>query len=525
MKSIKLILCIAILALALSACSPSSARTVEVIKTVEVVEYQRPNAPLPTAAPIVQQPRPVATSLPPAEEIPLPPPVTDNQFQDYGVNPYVQANYDHLSTFALDVDTASYTVMRSYINDGSLPPYDAVRVEEFVNYFDPGYPESDDVFAIYADGAPSPFTAGETLLRIGIQGYSVSNRDRKPVALTFVIDKSGSMAEEKRIELVKDALEMLVNQLGPNDTVAIVAFDTRAYLILEPTPVNRYNAIKTGIDRLQPGGTTNLAEGLSLGYQTAWSVFDPEKVNRVVLCSDGVANTGETIWNQILLQVDGYVAQGITLTTIGVGMGNFNDVLLEQLSDHGDGMYAYVDTKEEARRVFVNNLTATMQVIARDAKVQVDFNPEAVLEYRLLGYENRQVADQDFRNDAVDAGELGAGHSATAIYAIRLAPRANGRIATVQLRWQDPDTNEVIETNGNINTWDMAARYDDTTPHYQLAVVAAEFAEVLRLSPYVHLSLRDLAGFAQSASRDLPRDESAAELADLIRQAAYLSRE
>lgn len=533
MKTIKLIASISILFFLLAACAPAIATQQQTAPPMQEPNrpqqepyhpQQEPYHPLPTAVPVAQQPRPTGTSVPSSVEIPLPPPTTDNQFQDYGVNPYVSTQYDHLSTFGLDVDTAAYTVARSYINNGELPPYDAVRVEEFVNYFDPGYPESDEVFAIYADGAPSPFTSGETLLRVGIQGYNVSKWDRKPVSLTFVIDKSGSMAEENRIGLVQDALSMLVDQLGSGDSIAIIAFDTRVYSILEPTSARHASVIKNAINRLSAGGTTNLEGGLELGYQTAWSVFDPEKVNRVVLCSDGVANTGETSWNRILDQVDAYVNQGITLTTIGVGMGNFNDVLLEQLSDHGDGIYAYVDTNEEARRVFVDNLTASMQVIARDTKVQVDFNPDAVLEYRLLGYENRQVADEDFRDDNVDAGELGAGHSATAIYAVRLAPEIEGRIATIQLRWEDPDNGQIYEINGNINTWDLSGQFEETNAHYQVAVVAAEFAEILRLSPYIDLTFRELLEYAQMSSRNLPQDEAAAELEDLVRQAARISR-
>jgi len=250
--------------------------------------------------------------------------------------------------------------------------------------------------------------------------------------------------------------------------------------------------------------------------------YDPEASNRVVLCSDGVANTGETRPDALLDMVGGYVSEGIDLTTVGFGMGNFNDVLLEQLADRGNGNYAYVDDLDEAQRLFVDDLTSTLQVIAYDAKVQVDFNPEIVSEYRLVGYENRHIADQDFRDDSVDAGEIGAGHTAIAIYKVRLVPGAEGRIATVQLRWQDADTREVREINGNFNTWDMYPSYEESDPYYQLAVLVAAYAEVLRASTYADASLEDIAQMARRVARFLPEYDQAQEFADLARDAAWI---
>ena len=209
-------------------------------------------------------------------------------------------------------------------------------------------------------------------------------------------------------------------------------------------------------------------------------------------------------------------------STVGFGMGNFNDVLLEQLADRGNGNYSYIDSLTEARELFVENLTSTLQVIAKDAKVQVDFNPDVVESYRLLGYENRDVADRDFRNDSVDAGELGVGHTATALYLVQLRPGGEGRIATVQMRWQDPETGEAREINGNFNAWDLAGSFEDTDPHYQLAVTVATFAEVLRESPYVRCTLGDLAWRAKDVARLLPEDEEVSEFADLVRQAARM---
>ncbi len=523
-------LCFALLVLVLPACSPAAHTAVPVAQEPRQSENQpqtqapaavEPARPEPTAAP--RQPREQEPAYSPTATL-----AGDNEFLDYGVNPEVDASRDNLSTFALDVDTASYAVARRYIEDGSLPPYDAVRVEEFVNAFDQGYEApSDAAFTIYADGAPAPqgFEGGNYILRFGVQGYRVPDRDRKPSSLTFVIDVSGSMSMENRLELVKDSLHLLVDRLDGRDTVAVVVYGTDARVVLDPTTADRKREILRAIDRLSPEGSTNAEAGLRLGYKLAMRAYKAGGNNRVILCSDGVANVGQTEADAILEEVAGYVKEGINLTTIGVGMGNFNDVLLEQLADNGDGNYAYVDTLDEARKVFVYDLTSTLQVIARDAKVQVDFNPDVVRSYRLLGYENRAVADQDFRDDSVDAGELGAGHSAAAVYMVTFNEGAEGRIATVQLRWDDPEQGEVREMNGNFNTWDLAGRFEDASPRFQLVVTVAQFAEILRESPYVNdITLRDLARRAQRIANQIPEDEQVSEFADLVTRAARLSR-
>jgi Ca-activated chloride channel homolog len=530
MNARRLITLIAFLVLfTLPACAPAA--TPAPI-AVEPQQQAKPAAQA-TRAPAAQPPaaapehRPLATA-PIGEAKPVAPPPVDNQFQDAGVNPETNAIYDHLSTFALDVDTASYTVTRRYINDGNLPPYDAVRVEEFVNAFDQGYASPQNAaFTIYADGAPAPegYDEGTYILRFGVQGYRVSDAERKPAVLTFVIDVSGSMGMDNRLELVKRSLHLLVDRLDARDSVAIVVYGSNARVVLRPTSGSRRGVILNAIDKLRPEGSTNAEAGLRLGYRYAQEAYQEGANNRVILCSDGVANVGNTEADAILNEVQRYVENGITLTTAGFGMGNFNDVLLEQLADRGNGNYAYIDTLQEARRLFVDRLTSTLQVIAKDAKVQVDFNTDVVESYRLLGYENRAVADQDFRNDTVDAGELGAGHTATALYSIRFKPGAEGRIATVQLRWQDPDSGEVKELNGNFNTWNLTDGYENSDPRYQLAVTVAQFAEILRESPYVHTSLNNLANRAARISRRLPEDEQVAELADLIHQAANLRGE
>lgn len=457
---------------------------------------------------------------------PTPTPPSDNYFQDYGVNPWVDTDRDHLSTFALDVDTASYAMARQYVYDGYLPPYQSVRAEEFINYFDQGYPRPRDIaFGVYVDGAPSPFHRDNShLVRIGIQGYDVPDSERKPAALTFVIDVSGSMANGGRLEMVKDALSMLVERLRADDTVSIVVFTSNARVALHPTSGRNKRAILDAIYSLYPQSSTNADAGLRLGYDMALEMYRPGNINCVIMCSDGVANTGTTSPDALVEFVRGY-SDRIMLTTVGVGMGNYNDILLEQLANKGNGFYAYVDTPEEARKLFLERLTGTLQTIARDAKVQVDFNPDVVARYRLIGYENRAIADQDFRNDTVDAGEIGAGHTATAIYAIELRPNAEGRVGTVQLRWEDPDTRRVSEINGNFNTWDLAGRFEDAAPHYRLAATVAQYAEILRQSPWAgETTLRELSRYADDVARLLAEDPDVREFADLVARASRLAR-
>ncbi len=490
-------------------------------------QYQRPYASTatmapwptsvpPTAAPMATQALAYPVQRPYARAVPGP---ADNYFQDYGINPFIDTRQDHLSTFAVDVDTASYTIARRYVNDGSLPPQSEVRVEEFVNFFDPGYNSPPDAaFAIYADGAPSPFYKdGTTILRIGIQGYQVPDSERKPASLTFVIDISGSMNLENRLGLVKQSLDILVKRLRSRDTVGIVVYGSNARVLIEPTKATQRDFILDAINSLTTEGATNAEAGLRLGFDIAMRSYRSDATNRVILCSDGVANVGNVDANSILEFVHGYIKEGIYLSTFGFGMGNLNDTLLEQLADRGNGVYAYIDTLEEAQRLFVEELTSTLQTIALDAKVQVDFNPDVVACYRLMGYENRAVADQDFRNDSVDAGEIGAGHHVVAMYAVMFNPEAQGRIATVQLRWQDPQTYQVTEINGNLNTWDLAGSFEQADPHYQLAAAVAQYAEALRGSPWAaHTSMNRIAEIVSRLSRAMPGDEDMAEFASLV---------
>ena len=347
----------------------------------------------------------------------------DMYFKGSGTNPFIDTEDDHLSTFGMDVDTGSYSITRRYLIDGNLPPPEAVRVEEFVNTFDYNYdPPADDPFAIHIDGAPSKFGEGKRLqlLRIGLQGRVIPAEHRKDAILTFVIDVSGSMSQENRLGLVKKALTLLVDQLRPTDKVGIVVYGSHGRLVLPHTGIEQRSTILSAINALRPDGSTNAEEGLRIGYDLAWRNASVNHINRVILCSDGVANVGHTGPDEILKEIRTYVQKGITLSTVGFGMGNYNDVLMEQLANTGDGNYAYVDTLTEAKRIFVENLTGTLQLIAKDAKIQVDFNPEVVSRFRLLGYENRRLTHEQFRDDTVDAGEVGSGHQVTALYEVKL---------------------------------------------------------------------------------------------------------
>ena len=445
-------------------------------------------------------------------------------FKEYGTNPFIDTEDDHLSTFGMDVDTASYSVTRRYLRDGYLPPTEAVRVEEFVNAFDYNYtPPSQDAFAVHIEGAPSRFSEGKRLqlLRIGIQGRVVPDENRKDATLTFVIDVSGSMAMENRLGLVKRALTLLVEQLRPGDEVAIVVYGSKARTVLQHTGIEGREEILEAIHSLEPGGSTNAEEGLRLGYKHALQNARVGNINRVILCSDGVANVGETGPNAILRKIRSHVEEGITLTTVGFGMGNYNDVLMEQLANKGNGSYAYVDTLSEAKRIFVENLTRTLQVIAKDAKVQVEFNPEVVSRFRLLGYENRRLDHEDFRDDDADGGEIGSDHSVTALYEIKLHEGTTGQLATVFIRHEDPDTHRVSEINEEIFTTELKGTFEAASPEFQLAAAVAEFAEILRESFWAQEG--SLIAVQQSIENIQPQiaDERVNELRQLVRQANF----
>ena len=453
-------------------------------------------------------------------------PYDANFFKHYGVNPFIDTEDDRFSTFAMDVDTASYTVARRFVVDGHLPNPDSVRVEEFINYFDQEYePPAEGTFAIHIDGAPSPF-GGEKrwLIRVGLQGRAIPTAERKDASLVFVIDVSGSMGRESRLGLVKKSLRLLVDELRPTDDVGIVVYGSHGQVVLEPTSGEDKEEILNAISKLTPGGSTNAEEGLRLGYQMANRLVKPGRITRLILLSDGVANVGRTGPDSILREVRRYADDEITLSTVGFGIGNFNDVLMEQLANDGDGNYAYVDTLSQARRVFVENLTGMLQVIAKDAKVQVDFDPSVVSRYRLLGYENRRIADRDFRNDTVDAAEVGAGHTVTALYEIKLSDDVQGRIATVYIRYQDPESGDVQEISREFHRKELTTVFEEASPRLQLDAAVAEYAEILRESYWAQDSnMEQVIAVARRVNKLLSGDQDVEEFTGLVEKAGRIA--
>ncbi|MEO7912471.1 MAG: von Willebrand factor type A domain-containing protein [Roseiflexaceae bacterium] len=444
--------------------------------------------------------------------------------QTVPVNPFVQTSADQLSTFALDVDTGAYTAARGYINAGRLPPPDSARAEEFLNYFHYDYPvPQQGDFGIYVDAAPSPWGQGDTqIVRVGIQGRRIDDSQRKDAALTFVIDASGSMDRPSRLPLAKQALALLVGELRENDSVAIVVFGSEAHVVLQPTSAAQRQIILQAIDSLSIEGATNIEGGLQMAYQLAAKNFKPSAINRVILLTDGEANVGATGPDTILQTIHDQSAQGVLLSTIGFGMGDYNDPMLERLADTGNGNYAYVDTLDAARRIFVQNLTGTLQVIAKDAKVQVEFNPAVVASYRLIGYDNRAVADTDFRNDTVDAGEVGAGHSVTALYELRMTGQGQGTALTVQLRYADTNSGEVHEISQPFGSAGFGRDFAAAAPRFQQAVAVAGFAEQLRGSGMGATSLAGVLTITQRIAPQLANDSDMQEFAQLVERAIEL---
>lgn len=495
----KLLLSVAAAALLASACNSAAS---------PIPSYGGPTTDhhLPSAAP----PQPAGT------------PYGGVTYQDPGANPWVDPGRDDQSTFGLDVDTASYTIAQRYIADGNTPDPASVRAEEWVNAFDQAYPQPEaGTFGIVADGGPTPFLRrDEALLRVGIQARAVSDRSRQPASLTFVIDTSGSMSMGDRLETVKDALRLLVRHLDRADRVAIVTFGSDARVILPTTSIEGEREILDAIESLQPGGSTNLEAGLRLGYDLARKGLTEAGIDRVVLASDGVANVGLTDADGILGGIRRDAAAGIELVSVGVGMGNYNDALLERLADDGDGFYAYVNSRDEARKLFSEGLTGTLQTVALDARAQVEFDRRTVSAYRLIGYENRAIPDQEFKDDEVDAGAIGAGHAVTALYAIQLEPeaRASDRIATVSLRWTDPDRNRPDETSRDVVVGDLAGSFHATDSHFRLDAIVAATAEVIHGSELAEVDLHDVADVAREEAETLPLTDEVHAFLELLDQ-------
>jgi Ca-activated chloride channel family protein len=432
------------------------------------------------------------------------------------------------STFALDVDTASYGYALRQLKDGRWPDPSTLRAEEFVNSFDMGYPQpSGNGFGVHVDGAAMPTThhADDAptlrLLRVGLQTRGEDSETRKDAALTFVIDTSGSMAEPGRLDLVQDALHYLVRQLRPSDSVALVTFNDRARIGIGMTSVRELEDLDSAINKLTPGGSTNLEAGLITGYQVARDGFRSGSTNRVILLSDGLANVGNTEADPILRRVRAEADKEISLLGVGVG-SDYGDSLMERLADKGDGYVLYVADRAQARDAFVRQLPSNITLRALDAKAQVTFDEANVDAYRLVGYDDRRLSASAFRNDRIDGGEVGAGHAVTALYIVRLRPGtpSDAHVADVDVRWQDPVSRAPSEVSDQVTAGDLAGRFSAGDPHLRLAYAAAFFAEALKSTRYgAEVRLPELQAIASDANEEL-RDPKVDELVAAIASAA-----
>ncbi|MBX2797484.1 MAG: von Willebrand factor type A domain-containing protein [Myxococcales bacterium] len=449
------------------------------------------------------------------------------RFTDYGRNDFESTSEDPLSTFSIDVDTASYTFARRRIREGYLPPTTSVRPEEFVNYLPYDYApprELDGPFTVNLDGAPSPFDTRTLLLRVGVQGKRLALDRQPPVHLTFLVDTSGSMHSADKLGLVKYAMGELVKELSDGDTVAIVAYAGSAGVVLPPTSATQQHTVLRALEGLRAGGSTAMGAGIDAAYRLASQAYQQGAVNRVVILSDGDANVGATSHQALSSLIRDHAKRGITLTTAGFGTGNYNDTVMERLANDGDGNYFYIDDQRQARRVFVEQLTSTLMVIAKDVKIQVELDPDVVEAYRLVGYENRDIADRDFRNDAVDAGEIGSGHRVTALYEVVLRRGAAGDLGTVRIRNKAPGPDSpAVERSYPLPAQALVPSFTQADPGFRMAVVAGWFAQILGDNPHTSsVSLDRLHAFAQGAARaEYPED---AELVDLIGRARDLQR-
>ena len=409
----------------------------------------------------------------------------DNTFVDAGMSGYVDPRVDPESTFALDVDNGSFRVAQALAAEGIRPPAESVRSEEWVNalpYDDPAPTETDLALRTETGLAPS-LDDGTQEVRVAVTARELAAEDRPSVNLTLVVDRSGSMDIRSRLGLVKSSIALLAESLRPDDTVSVVAFDDTVDVVLPPTRIDDNAAILAAVDRLHPGGSTNLAEGLARGYEQARSAYRPGGINVVILCSDGVANVGITGPDGIAAMIAEQGRNGIHLVTVGYGMGNYNDHLMEQLADQGDGFYRYVDTYEEAEHVYVDELTSLLTPVADDARSQVEFDPELVTSYRLVGYDNRAMADESFEDLSADAGELGAGHRATALYEVRLADGVapGSQIGTAKVLWVSAGTRAPGSAEAPVLAADPEAAPSDS---FALATAAADLAELVKLGGY-----------------------------------------
>ena len=475
------------------------------------------------------------------------PPATEDRetYGHYEANPVQRVAENPVSTFSIDVDTGSYSNVRRFLNQGRLPPTDAVRVEELINYFDYAYASPEDrstPFAVHTEVAPTPWNTKTLLLRVGIQGWKPAADKIPPSNLVFLVDVSGSMFEPDKLPLVKSALKLLARQMSARDRISLVVYAGNSGVVLEPTAGDQTAKIEEALDRLEAGGSTNGAAGIREAYQLARQSFIKGGNNRVLLATDGDFNVGTTDFNQLLDLIREERKSGIALTTLGVGGGNYNDRNMEQLADAGDGNYAYLDSLQEAEKVLVEQRAGTLMTIARDVKIQVEFNPTRVAEYRLIGYEDRLLKREDFSNDKVDAGDIGAGHRVTALYEIALAGSGGERIEALRYSTQKPESEKRDELaflrlrykrpedgmdarSRLIETPVPAAEVEtagQASPSFRLAAAVAAYGQLLRGGTYTgtfgYADVQKLAADAgaQSGSAEAGEFMRLAHLADAL---------
>lgn len=442
-----------------------------------------------------------------------------------GINENIFHNPLHnpLSTFSIDVDAASYSNVRRFLNNGQRPPKDAVRIEELINYFAYNYPQptGEHPFSIRTEMSEAPWNTKHKLVHIGLQGIKLPTQNLPPANLVFLIDVSGSMNEPNKLPLVKSALHLLINELRPQDHVAMVVYAGAAGLVLEPTPGSEKEKIRSALEQLQAGGSTAGGEGLRLAYATAKKYFNPKGNNRVILATDGDFNVGESSNAAMERLIENERQSGVFLTVLGFGMGNYKDSKMEILSNKGNGNYAYIDNISEARKVLVNEFGGTLFTIAKDVKLQIEFNPAKVAAYRLIGYENRLLKNEDFNNDRKDAGDLGSGHTVTALYEIipagtdseffqpvdelkyqniKVNPRTthSNELMTIKIRYKKPDE----ETSRLLvhTLTDSEIPLHKTSDNFRWAAAVAAFGMLLRESEYIgRFTFQDVVALAEGA--------------------------
>ncbi len=429
---------------------------------------------------------------------------------------------DELSTFAADVDTAAYSLARHALLQQQRPNPTLVRPEEMLNYFQYRYqpPRAPGaLFALEADGAESPTESGTYLLRVGLQARAEEATVRVPANLVFLVDTSCSMTGPNRLDLAKEALAIAVDHLSSNDTVAITTYAGSVRLVLPPTPGDQKEAIKAALAELTSGGGTAMSDGLTLAYQQAAQMLRPGSLSRIIVCSDGDANIGATEPEALLKRIAAYKEAGVTLSTVGFGDGNYRDAMMERLANQGNGNYFYVDSRRQAERVFGRDLTKMVQEIARDVKLQLDLDTRAVANWRLVGYENRSIRDQDFRDDAVDAGEIGVGHQMTALYELTLHPQAHGRLGTLRVRAKLPDGKDAKETALPLEVSLVRRPFHRAPDDLRFAAAVMGAAELWRNSPHAaQWSWNLVLSAAQGANRHQDPDRS--EFIELARRSS-----